>query len=212
MNITGLWDIAQVNTEIGGALYFMGINLTLINSTLINNTGFRGAIYITNYASDVTQYILINSSYFKYNRGNFGGAINFCSYLTDFTALVCVNVFVENVARSKSKLNFIKNLVNLFDLDGACIGTDYLFPSCKLTISKSYFLSNMAMYGGVISFESFNSFFEMNECFCDKNIGVNPYLLIGGGAVIMIKGDSSSLAFTFNNTFLASIGSLTGHI
>lgn len=66
------------------------------------------------------------------------------------------------------------------------------------------------MYGGVISFESFNSFFEMNECFAAKNIGINPFLKVGGGDVIMIKGDSSSLAVTFNNTFIESIGSLTG--
>ena len=99
-NITGLWDIAQVNSEIGGVLFFKGVNMTLINSTFINNTGFRGAIYVTIYDSDVKQNIFINSSYFKLNRGNFGGAINFCSYLRNFNASILHSVFIKNVARS----------------------------------------------------------------------------------------------------------------
>ena len=66
--ITGLPDIAQLNAEVGGMLYFAGNSLLVNRSCMIGGTGFKGgAIFVTAYASDITQKFLVTESYFKGN-------------------------------------------------------------------------------------------------------------------------------------------------
>ena len=98
----GVSDIAQINPEVGGVLYFQGVSLNVNNSFFEGNTGFKGgALYITPYNSDVQQDILIYESYFKGNRGNVGGAINFSINLKMMEALIAFCIFNANNGKSR---------------------------------------------------------------------------------------------------------------
>ena len=70
-------DPAELNPEIGGALYFEGVNLLVNKSSFVGGTGFKGepSIYVLCFQC---------SSKCNHNRmpiqakpGNVGGAINF---------------------------------------------------------------------------------------------------------------------------------------
>ena len=110
-NVTGLSDIAQLNPEIGGALSFEGVNMLINMSCFIANMGLEGgAIYVTSYALDVHQYVMISESYFKGNRGNVGGAIDFDINLQWIDAAIVFCVFVAN--SGKSKKIYIRFIIN----------------------------------------------------------------------------------------------------
>lgn len=100
-NIAGVPDIAQLNPEIGGILYFQGVNLTINVSCFIGGTGCKGgALYITSYSTEIIQNVIITESYFKGNRGNVGGAINFCIDLKIINATIDSCIFVSNIGKS----------------------------------------------------------------------------------------------------------------
>jgi len=55
-NELGVSDIAQLNPENGGILYFEGVNMLINRSCFIGSTGFKGgAIYVTSYALEINQ-------------------------------------------------------------------------------------------------------------------------------------------------------------
>ena len=106
-NELGFSDIAQLNPENGGILYFEGVNMLINVSCFIGSTGFKGgAIYVTSYALEINQNVLISECYFKENRGNVGGVINFCINLDWIDAVITFCVFVANLGKSKKKIFF----------------------------------------------------------------------------------------------------------
>ena len=99
--ITGVPDVVQLNPENGGILYFQGANLYINQSFFSENTGFKGgAIFISEYAYDITQNIIISESYFKANRGNTGGVIDFPLTLVSLNAVMIFCIFNGNIAKS----------------------------------------------------------------------------------------------------------------
>lgn len=108
--LTGLPDIAQVNPEMGGSIFFAGIKLTINQSIFINSTGFLGgALYITKYSIfNIKQDVLITECYFKFNRGHQGGTIGFSNSLNMIDALIVFCVFNGNEAKSKNFIKIIK--------------------------------------------------------------------------------------------------------
>ena len=103
--ITAVPDIVQLNPENGGVLYFQGANLFINQSFFNENTGYKGgAIYISEYAYDITQNVLISESYFKANRGGTGGVINFPVTLVSINALIIFCIFNGNIAKSIDNL------------------------------------------------------------------------------------------------------------
>ena len=113
-NELGVSDIAQLNPENGGILYFEGVNMLINRSCFIGSTGFKGgAIYVTSYALEINQNVLISESYFKENRGNVGGVINFCINLDWIDAVITFCVFVANLGKSK-KNNFFNSYYFFF--------------------------------------------------------------------------------------------------
>lgn len=99
--LTGLPDIANLNPELGGALYFAGVSLLINQSFFFGGTGFKGgAVYLTSYASDIKQSAVITECYFQNNRGNLGGAINFSTNLKNIDALIIFGVFFGNIGKS----------------------------------------------------------------------------------------------------------------
>ena len=100
--VTSLSDIAQLNPEIGAAIYFQGVTLYVSKTYFLGNTGFKGgAIYITTYPLEANQNVIISECYFYGNRGNVGGAINFCSDLKIIDAVIVFCIFVANIGKSK---------------------------------------------------------------------------------------------------------------
>lgn len=99
--MTGLPDIANLNPEVGGALYFAGVSLLLNQSFFRGGTGFKGgAIYLTGYTFETKQSALITECYFHLNRGNVGGAINYSTNLKSLDALIIFCVFFGNIGKS----------------------------------------------------------------------------------------------------------------
>lgn len=110
-NITGLPDIAEINPEIGGILYFEGVELLINRSCFIGSMGFKGgAIYVAPYNGEIKQNVLITECCFKKNRGNVGGAINFSVNLKFIDAIVAFTVFASNIGKSKDIIYFEKCL------------------------------------------------------------------------------------------------------
>lgn len=106
--LTGLPDIAELNPEIGGILYFEGVSLFINRSCFIGGTGFKGgAIYITSNTMDLKQNVLIFESYFKKNRGNVGGAINFSVNLKMIDAIINFCLFISNLGKSIFFFSFL---------------------------------------------------------------------------------------------------------
>ena len=113
-NELGFSDIAQLNPENGGILYFEGVNMLINVSCFIGSTGFKGgAIYVTSYALEINQNVLISECYFKENRGNVGGVINFCINLDWIDAVITFCVFVANLGKSK-KIIFLILIIFFF--------------------------------------------------------------------------------------------------
>ena len=113
-NELGVSDIAQLNPENGGILYFEGVNMLINVSCFIGSTGFKGgAIYVTSYALEINQNVLISECYFKENRGNVGGVINFCINLDWIDAVITFCVFVANLGKSK-KIIFLILIIFFF--------------------------------------------------------------------------------------------------
>lgn len=99
--LTGLPDIAELNPEIGGNVYFSGLRLLINQSVFIGGTGFKGgAIYVTAYSSENYQNVLISDCLFKRNRGNVGGVINFSIFLKWIDAIINSCVFISNIGKS----------------------------------------------------------------------------------------------------------------
>lgn len=99
--LTGLPDIASLNPEVGGVLYFAGVSLLLNQSFFRGGTGFKGgAVYLTAYELDVQQSVLITECYFKINHGNVGGAINYSINLKVLDAIILYCVFIGNIGKS----------------------------------------------------------------------------------------------------------------
>ena len=117
--MTTLPDIAQINPEIGGVLFFAGVNLFINISVFIGNTGFKGgAIYITTYDSNIIQNILIFESYFKGNRGNVGGAINFCINLISINAVISFCIINANLGKSNEFIKIFHLFLKLYKVAG----------------------------------------------------------------------------------------------
>ena len=95
-------DIAQLNPELGGILFFKGLELLINRSCFIGNTGFKGgSIYFSDYYYfEIAQRFVITESYFKGNRGNNGAAIAFSSDLKFFDAVVSFCLFISNYGKS----------------------------------------------------------------------------------------------------------------
>lgn len=97
----GVNDIAQLNPELGAAVYFGGVNLFINKSYFSGNTGFKGgALYLTSYILDIKQNVLISECIFNKNRGNVGGAINFSINLKIIDIAIIWCIFKNNIGKS----------------------------------------------------------------------------------------------------------------
>lgn len=185
--ITGVDDIAMLNPEVGGNLYFSGIQLTIEKSVFLGGTGFKGgAIYITAYFIEIYQSVLISQSLFKYNRGNIGGVINFSLFLHWIDAVINSCVFISNIGKS-----------------GGVVGYEYHKPQCHVLVVDSYGFNNTAMFAGFANIETIDALCTFRNCFFEGNIGYSFLLKVGGGAVIGGKGLGSSLTLTQNCFFFS---------
>ena len=68
------------------------------------------------------------------------------------------------------------------------------------------------MFGGLVNIESVSSLVVVRNCFFEQNTGFNELAGVGGGSVIMVKGDTTTMTEMSNNTFFNSLPFVTYHV
>ena len=184
-----------MTTGHGGAIYNSGKNLTIINSTFINNNAALsgGAIKID------SMNVIISNNNFTSNNARDGGAISIDTYSNNVT--ISNNDFINNTAYADGAIqikgvyvtisnnNFTSN--NATSIGGA-ITIDV--NGRNTTISNNNFISNNAGDGGAIWTNAVNTTISNNNF-------TNNYAASIGGAIWTNTGNTiiSNNNFTSNN-------------
>lgn len=187
------------NATNGGAIYSENSNLTLINSTFINNTVRSnsyngGAIYNKNSTLKVINSTFINNTVMAtYTYGN-GGAI----YSTSNSNVTVVNsTFTNNRARQGGAIYVDTGVINIsdskFEDNNASNGGAVYINTGNITVINSIFENNNASYGGAIYITTAN--ITLIKSNFNSNIAKTYY----GGAIYMSAANATITDSNFNN-------------
>ena len=146
--------IGRTNGFISGVYVNSQFGLTIFNSTFDTNYGHNGGAI--NFASVISNVILMNNTFINNTASNNGGAIIF-----DKNAIHMVitdNKFINNTASNYGGAVYSKTTLSLSDslfnentaLYGGAIYVDYTESSSQFDIYDSIFMNNSALNGSAI--------------------------------------------------------------
>lgn len=143
-----------VDTEgIGGAIYLVAENVTLVNTQFIRNRAyFAGCIYINmNNQKNYLNFLGFNLSFISNMADNTGGTILFDADIMSAQIKIAYSVFMGNNA-TDCTLNFFGGPFIVF-IDGGAISTKFASLTTTITFAYCMFKGNLAQFGGVMDLE-----------------------------------------------------------
>lgn len=189
--VTGLSDGQMVEYSKGGAVFAYNANVTIRDSTFINNTAnYGGAIYV-NKDSDKNAFLDVNNTKFIRNVGTTYHALGGAIYLFTADMLVNNSAFINNTA--------VESNPKLGEIHGGAAGAIYSRSNKYSTVTNCNFTGNQAHYwGGAI-----RSNIGMNVTNCNF---VNNTVGHSGGALFGIFALIEGCVFENNSAVSKSRG------